>query len=84
MPVVKFNELQSFGHLSLVWGVAVEDLTTMNNSADQSGWYSEMQIPKRGKGNRDKFRTVYKRRMGDLKTITEEHLPRYRRNELIP
>ena len=69
MPVVKFNELQSFGHLSLVWGVAVEDLTTINNSADQSGWYSEMQIPKRGKANRDKFRTVYKVEWGILKQL---------------
>ncbi len=69
MPVVKFNELQSFGHLSLVWGVAVEDLTTINNSADQSGWYSEMQIPKRGKANRDKFRTVYKLEWGILKQL---------------
>jgi hypothetical protein len=69
MPVVKFNELQSFGHLSLVWGVAIEDLTTINNSADQSGWYAEMRIPKRGKANRDKFRTVYKVEWGTLKQL---------------
>jgi len=69
MPVVKFNELQGFEHLSRVWGVAVEDLTTINNSADQSGWYSEMQIPKRGKANRGKFRTVYKVEWGILKQL---------------
>jgi hypothetical protein len=58
MPVVKFNELQSFEHLSLVWGVAIEDLKTIDGTADPSVWYREMKIPKRGKTNRGKYRTV--------------------------
>jgi RNA-directed DNA polymerase len=61
--------LQGFGHLSLVWGIAIEDLTTINNSADQSSWYAEMRIPKRGRANRDKFRTVYKVEWGTLKQL---------------
>jgi RNA-directed DNA polymerase len=69
MPIVKFNQLQSPEHLALVWGVAVEDLDIIANMADLSSHYREMQIPKRGKANRGKYRTVYKVEWGVLNQL---------------
>ncbi len=69
MPLVRFNELQSLEHVSLVWGVAVEDLKTINASVGPATWYREMKIRKRGKLNRGKYRTVYKVEWGILKQL---------------
>jgi len=69
MSVVSFNELQTLEHLSLVWSVAVEDLKAIDDSADQSQWYREMKIPKRGKADRGKYRTVYKVEWSTLKQL---------------
>jgi RNA-directed DNA polymerase len=69
MPIVKFSELQTPEHLSQQWGVAVEDLESIANTTDLSGRYTQMHLPKRGRTNRGKFRTVYKVEWGVLSQL---------------
>ena len=69
MPIVKFNQLKTSDHIKVVWGVAIEDLTRIDTTPDLSAFYSEMKIPKRGKANRNGYRTVFKVEWGVLNQL---------------
>jgi RNA-directed DNA polymerase len=66
MTPVRFDSLRTPEHVSLTWGVAVDDLHTIERAPDLSAYYKEMRIPKRGKRNRGKFRVVFKPEWGVL------------------
>jgi RNA-directed DNA polymerase len=66
MPPVRFDQLRSRDHISLVWGVATQDLDVIALTNDQSSHYRQMRIPKRGAKNRGKHRTVFKPEWGVL------------------
>ena len=53
-------------NISRWWGVAPEDIDAIVTAADQSRFYSMMRIPKRGKKNHGKYRTVFKAEWGVL------------------
>ncbi|MGE0811780.1 MAG: reverse transcriptase family protein [Vicinamibacterales bacterium] len=66
MPPVRFDQLRSRDHISLVWGVATEDLDAIVRTVDQQSHYRLMQVPKRGAKNRGRFRTIHKPEWGVL------------------
>jgi hypothetical protein len=66
MAIVKFSKLLDQQSISRQWGVAVEDLESISATDDLSPCYQEMRLPKHGKKNSGKFRTVYKVEWGVL------------------
>ncbi|MEP7306840.1 MAG: reverse transcriptase family protein [Acidobacteriota bacterium] len=66
MPPIRFDLLQTRAQVSSLWGVAIDDLETIDNTPDLTGRYREMRIPKRGRVNQGRYRTVFKVEWGVL------------------